>query len=201
MGITERRNREKLRMRRSILDAAMKLFVEDGYDNVSIRKIAKRIEYSPATIYLYFTDKDEIFFQLHQEAFSKFLAVQKETLKIQNPMARLAKQGANYLEFAQKHPEHYDLMFIIKAPLRKLKTEWNCGFESFDILRQTIAECIDQGHLGNNNVDVVAIHVWANVHGLASLIIRDRLAMIPEDLLPQLLQEVMAFGTETLANR
>ena len=58
MGINERKQREKEVMRGSILDTAMKLFLEEGFQNVSIRRIAEKIEYSPATIYLYFRNKD-----------------------------------------------------------------------------------------------------------------------------------------------
>ncbi|MBI2419199.1 MAG: helix-turn-helix transcriptional regulator, partial [Ignavibacteriales bacterium] len=57
MGISERKEREKSEMRELVLQTALKLFIDKGYDNVSIRKIANVIEYSPGTIYLYFKDK------------------------------------------------------------------------------------------------------------------------------------------------
>jgi DNA-binding transcriptional regulator YbjK len=55
MGIAERKEKQKAEIRKMILDASMKLFVEEGFENVSIRKIADLIEYSPTTVYLYFT--------------------------------------------------------------------------------------------------------------------------------------------------
>lgn len=61
MGIKERYDRDREAVRRSILDAARDLFVSEGYQNVSIRKIAERIEYSPAALYGYFPSKDDIF--------------------------------------------------------------------------------------------------------------------------------------------
>jgi len=61
MGIAERKEKQKLEIRKLILDASMKLFIDEGYDNVTIRKIADLIEYSPTTVYLYFKDKDEIY--------------------------------------------------------------------------------------------------------------------------------------------
>ena len=69
MGIKERQGRDREAIRRAILDAARDLFVRDGYQNVSIRKIAERIEYSPAAIYGYFPSKDDIFFALAEEGF------------------------------------------------------------------------------------------------------------------------------------
>src|SRR5215471_903047 len=69
MGIKERHERDRESVRRAILDAARDLFVAEGYQNVSIRKIAERIEYSPAAIYSYFRSKDDIFFALAEEGF------------------------------------------------------------------------------------------------------------------------------------
>ena len=69
MGVKERQEREREAVSRAILDAARDLFVAEGYHNVSIRKIAERIEYSPAAIYSYFPSKDDIFFALAEEGF------------------------------------------------------------------------------------------------------------------------------------
>ena len=60
MGIKERQERDRETVRRSILEAARDLFVSEGYQNVSLRKIADRIEYSPAAIYGYFPSKDDL---------------------------------------------------------------------------------------------------------------------------------------------
>ena len=78
MGIFERKERDKQGMRKLILDSAMSLFLEEGFGNVSIRRIAESIEYSPATIYLYFRDKDEILFALHNEGFEELFRRQKK---------------------------------------------------------------------------------------------------------------------------
>jgi len=69
MGIKERQERDREAVRRAILDAARDLFVAEGYDNVSIRKIAERIEYSPAAIYGYFPSKDDIFLRSRKKGF------------------------------------------------------------------------------------------------------------------------------------
>ena len=74
MGTKERQEREREAVRRKILDAATELFVAEGYHNVSIRKIADRIEYSPAALYSYFPGKDDIFFALAEEGFRALAA-------------------------------------------------------------------------------------------------------------------------------
>src|SRR5215216_6461878 len=74
MGPKQRREREKETLRQEILDAARDLFVTEGYQNVSMRKIAEKIEYSPTTIYLYFRDKADLLFQICEETFSSLLS-------------------------------------------------------------------------------------------------------------------------------
>ena len=71
MGIEERRDRERQAITDSILDAARELFLAEGYPSVSIRKIAERIEYSPAAIYSYYPSKDDIFLALAKEGFHR----------------------------------------------------------------------------------------------------------------------------------
>lgn len=71
MGIKERRNIEKVEMKEKIKDAAIELIEQEGYEKLSIRKIAAKIEYSPTTIYLYYKDKAEIITDMSDELYSK----------------------------------------------------------------------------------------------------------------------------------
>src|ERR1700752_2208141 len=112
MGITERRAREKEVLRTKILDAAGQLFVEEGFPNVSLRKIADRIEYSPATIYLYFRDKNELFTSLCYDTFSQ---LKEELERIETSekdyVAGLREGLRFYIQFGLEHPHHYMLTF------------------------------------------------------------------------------------------
>src|ERR1044071_8476533 len=120
MGIAERKEKQKAEIRKMILDASMILFVEEGFSNVSIRKIADLIEYSPTTVYLYFKDKDEILFNLHELGFQKMAEYNTSLWDIKNPLLRLHKMGENYIQFGLQNPEFYDLMFIQRAPMDAL---------------------------------------------------------------------------------
>ena len=75
MGVKERREREKSEVRDKILDAARELFIAEGYEGVSMRKVADRIEYTPTTIYGYFADKEDLFRQLCHEDFARLAEV------------------------------------------------------------------------------------------------------------------------------
>src|SRR5437870_13726763 len=79
MGVQERRARRKEGVREEILDAARTLFVKEGYEHVSMRKIAEKVEYAPGTIYLYFRDKAEILDRICEETFAR-LAIRLEAI-------------------------------------------------------------------------------------------------------------------------
>ncbi len=140
MGIAERKEKEKREMRELILETAKRLFLEEGFARVTIRRIAEKIEYSPATIYLYFRDKNEILFSLHAEGFEKFYKRQQTILSVKDPWKRLRKHGEVYISFAMENPEYYDLMFIMRAPVKELKAkkEWEVGMRSYEFLKENI---------------------------------------------------------------
>ncbi len=182
MGINERKEREKVEMRKQILDTAMKLFLEEGFHNVSLRRIAEKIEYSPATIYLYFKDKDEILYSLHTAGFEELYKRQQETLTITNTRERLIKHGEVYLRFGLENPEYYNLMFIMRSPARKFpaKDEWDAGMRSYDIFRGDVKRGMDEGILRQADVDMVTFALWTQVHGIVALMLRHRCPMFEE---------------------
>lgn len=181
MTIQERKALEKNEMREAILAAAKNLFLSEGYEKTSIRGIAEQIAYSPATIYQYFEDKDDIFLAIHLRAFDELLSRMKNADTIPNPLERLEVLGKIYIAFALENPELYDLMFCMHAPMASLHTkkkDWNCGFATYDYLRNTLQECANQGLIRNTNIDLLTISAWAQLHGLLSLHIHERYQML-----------------------
>lgn len=192
MGITERKEREKQEMRDLILDVATAMFIEEGYDKTSIRKIANKIEYSPATIYLYFKDKDEIFHAIHDKGFDKFFALMQATGAIENPFDRLIKLSDLYIDFAYENPEYYDLMFIMRAPMEALthsNEDWTCGFRAYDALKGIIKDCIEQGYMKEMDIEIAAMSIWSFKHGMTSLAIRNRFKMYSEQEVKKMMKE------------
>jgi AcrR family transcriptional regulator len=179
MGIVDRKEKQKTAIRALILDASMKLFVAHGFDNVSIRKIAELIEYSPTTVYLYFKDKNEIFYHLHELGFKHFLDLNRNLEDIHHPLLQLHKMGENYIRFGLENPEFYDIMFIQQGPMEALKqmenADWTNGDAALDRLKKTVEACMQQGLIQPSNVEAVALGIWGMVHGLVSLAIRQRI--------------------------
>ena len=172
-GSKQRRAREKEGLREEILDAARTLFVKDGYESVSIRKIADKIEYAPGTIYLYFHDKAEILDRICEETFSKLLrkmeAIQHDTTA---PLDKLRRGLRTYIQFGLENPNHYVLTFIqAKAHLQSRSVFETTCKKAFACLRQCVQESIDAGLLVSNDGDELAQTLWAGIHGLTSVLI------------------------------
>ena len=194
MGIAERREREKQELRDKILTAAEKMFREEGFEKTTLRKIAKAIEYSVGTIYLYFKNKDEILFALHEEGFNLLNNALAPSAKIDHPVQRLRDMGTRYMEFAVTHKEYYDLMFVQPAPMNIIEEKWDgeaietlqhakwtTAMKSFGMLYETVKACIDQGYFKLTDYNVAAFSIWSMVHGMATLAVCDRLGnMFPQ---------------------
>jgi AcrR family transcriptional regulator len=180
MAIKERKEREKQDMRNLIIDSATQLFLKQGYDKTSIRNIAEDIEYSPATIYLYFKDKDEIFYDIHENGFAILDKLFRAHDVIENPFERLRAVGKTYVQFAFDNPDYYDLMFIMRAPMSKIKNEekWVAGDCAFGYVLETLTDCLEQKLIKPADKYVTAISVWSFTHGLVSLYVRERMCIL-----------------------
>ncbi|MBE0645542.1 MAG: TetR/AcrR family transcriptional regulator [Bacteroidetes bacterium] len=189
MTTTDRREREKEQMRRRIMDAAMELFVKEGYGSVSMRYIAAAIEYSPATIYLYFRDKDDIFYALLQDGFRLLTERQEAVQSITDPLERLAAHGRAYVDFALEHPELYEIMFSLRGPEVHMKADadFETTGDSYGILRRNVRECQEVGHFAGQHPEIVAFALWSLVHGAASLSTNGRMDMLPPEMRRMLL--------------
>jgi len=183
MGIADRKEREKLEMKRLIMEASMRMFLEVGYEKTSIRNIAEKIEYSPATIYLYYKDKDELLYDLQAQAFEQLFEVFKEKATGRSPLKKLEQLSKAYVQFGLEKPDLYDLMFIIRSPMKKLEKEdgtdaWDNGDNCFNFLLDIIQQGIDQKQLRFKDKLVAALSIWSMVHGLVSLHVRCRMKVM-----------------------
>ena len=177
MGTHERRDREKQQLRRKILAAARKLFVERGYEAVTMREIARAIEYSPTAIYLHFRDKKAVMDAICDE---DFLALAKRFWKIGavvDPVERIRQAGLAYAEFGLRHPHHYRLMFLAPHPPHRVEDSalehGNPDQDAYAFLRGAVSEAIAAGRFrrGLDDADLVSQLVWSAIHGLVALVV------------------------------
>ncbi len=174
MGVKERRTREKEQLRRQILSAARELFVNEGYESVSMRKIANKIEYSPTTIYLYFEDKADLLDSVCKETLLDLLNT-LERLKedTSDPVEALRKSGKAYVEFGLKYPQDYKLTFVIRPQFQKGLglQQGSVGEKVFDYLRAMVSECIRQKAFRQVDLETTGQALWSAVHGVTLLLI------------------------------
>src|SRR5687767_1369548 len=179
MGTKERHDRERQAVTDSILSAARDLFVAEGYQSVSIRKIAERIEYSPAAIYSYFASKDDIFLALAEEGFHRLDARVRGAMKTGDPLENVRGCWWAFYQFSQDEPAYFELMFVDRS-VPRITQEWD-GFEFLQGMLgnavDAIQKAIDAGAFPKTLSPNVAMHMlWAVLIGPAVVGIRHRLA-------------------------
>jgi AcrR family transcriptional regulator len=174
MGVAERKSRRKESIRQEILDAARDLFVSEGYDSVSIRKVAERIEYAPGTIYLYFHDKAEILDTLCRQTFEKLRArleaIQKDP---GDPVDALRRGLRTYIQFGLDNPNHYMVTFVVAKSQAEIaqRSGATAGQACFDCLRAIVRQNIEGGYINGGEVEETAQALWAAIHGVTALLV------------------------------
>jgi AcrR family transcriptional regulator len=181
VGVAERREREREQLRQDIIIAARDLLLEQGLSGLSMRAIAERIEYSPATLYLYFKDKDELVGEVIHTGFELMHEVAQEELERTGAGASAAEQytalGRAYARFALENPAYFRVMFELPAtaglchPAPCPRPE--SGFEqTVEVVGRAIAE----GELRGPDARRTAVIGWGLVHGLTTLYLAGHLS-------------------------
>jgi AcrR family transcriptional regulator len=166
-------DREKLRT--SILDAARTLFVERGIEAVSMREIAKQINYSATTLYNHFADKEALLQAVCDEDFLALASNLREIMQLPDLIARIKAFSRAYAIFALQHPNHYRLMFMTpRVPCNQDITKIQRGNTEQDAYAQlmlVVKDAFDAGLFKPEitNFELIAQTMWASTHGVCSL--------------------------------
>ena len=175
MSISERRERDRQKVRTKILDAARELFAREGYDAVTMRRIAETIEYSPTTIYLHFKDKDALIRELCRVDALSLSQAFTHVATEPDPLERLRKLGMAYVAFGMNHPNHYRLMFMSN----RLNEEdqlaemghGNPETDGYQLLFNTFQQALSDQRLRPELTDphMLSQAFWASVHGVVAI--------------------------------
>lgn len=185
MGIAERREREKEALRTRMVEAARDIVSEEGLDALSMRAIAERIEYSPATIYLYFRDKDALLREVVEVGFGRMGEYIAEELAVVGEDALPGEQylalGRGYVRFAIENTAYFRVMFELPK-VAQIDPEMCTGGGGLNVDSPrdfgiaTVQRAIDAGHFQLPDARRGALVGWAQVHGLTSLYLGGHLA-------------------------
>jgi AcrR family transcriptional regulator len=180
-----RRARERQQLRARILDAARELFAAEGYDAVTIRRVAEQVEYTPPVIYQHFADKAALIREICLNDWREFASTFHDLSGVADPLERLAEMGRRYVDFALAHPNQYRLMFMTPppadTPVDKMaldpEARGNPDLDANAALRQHVDDAHREGRFNPDLDDPAAIaHVlWQSLHGIVSMhIARDQ---------------------------
>ncbi len=179
MTIQSRRARQKAQLRQEIIDAARDILAREGYAQLSMRKVAERIEYSPTAIYLHFEDKRDLVFQVCEETFGR-LVTELGTLdtEFKDPIERLRHGMHRYVAFGLRHPQHYLATFVavpqeqLPEDIERYNNPDSNGMHALGILRACVVACIESHAFRPVDADVTSRALWTNLHGVTSLLIQ-----------------------------
>lgn len=172
-----RRERERVEMMERIMSVAREMFVRDGYEAVTLRKIARAIEYSPAAIYQYFKDKQALVLAIIQTDYLALYDTLLECLEIDDPVERIIEMARRYAIWGISHPNHYRLL-LLPPPAWTMQSQhimYQDGSpldkDALNLLNSFVAEGIRRGMLKEKYADpkLVAATLWAGIHGLVLL--------------------------------
>lgn len=173
MGSRERRDRDKLETRRLILDTARTLFTQKGFEAVTMRMIAQKIEYSPTAIYVHFEDKEALMRELSALDFASLSESVLRARAVKDPFERLRRCGRAYVTFALEHPNQYRLLFMTpKGDARAKPVDFDDPQSSaYAMLKEGVQFAIESKAFkpALKDADMIAQVLWTSLHGLISL--------------------------------
>lgn len=180
MGITERREAEKEAIRNKILDAAGRILAQDGYESLSIRKIANEIEYSPGIIYHYFKDKAEIIATVVDEGYGRILKKLSEvSVDVENPDKSIENTLRAYIELMLETPEQFKAVMLNDMPgvadkVNMLDEGISKERKSIQGLCRIVALGMEKGKFREMDVELTSQIIWTSTHGLLSRLILEK---------------------------
>ncbi len=169
--------RRRLKVREMILSAAERVFAQDGAEGLSIRRLAEKIDYSPAAIYKYFESKDELVDELKEVFFARLLENVHKIADTSRAFPERARDCiSTYVRLAIDKPHHYSAAFSGQWKSSRAGDDGGDTGESnraraFTVLRGIVQEGIDTGFFrADLDVSLTAKSVWVSMHGLAIMI-------------------------------
>lgn len=158
--------------REKILGCACDLYLSEGLDGFSMRKLAKHVGVTAPALYRHFESREQVLADLVREAHREFASSLYRALEGRTPEERFFRAGEAYLDFALKHPRWYELLFLSPehmgmAELPDDIEAMGCGLHQFWVDR--VRECMDAGILREGDPIQVSLTMWGHAHGLLSL--------------------------------
>jgi AcrR family transcriptional regulator len=170
-GLRAPRDHYRSVLRRAILDAAREAFVREGFEGVSMRRLAEKVGCSHGNLYLHFKDKQDLFYCLVEESFDEFFAGMRalaESARGGDVVELVRKMGRAYVAFGVANPSVYEFAFLLRRPHEDPARKPHATYER---VRSLVQRCLDEKRFRPMEVDAASQALWAAAHGITSLLI------------------------------
>ncbi|MBI5932059.1 MAG: TetR/AcrR family transcriptional regulator [Chloroflexi bacterium] len=165
------RQKRHEKSQQSILDVAAKLIGEHGYENLSLREVARQADYSPAALYEYFKSKEDILFALSEQIGLQMLELMNEAPASLPPYERITQLGQIYIRFAISHPEKFQLMNSLSSRRRSL-AEPISATSPYNLVLDAVKAAIKSSDIKlprGAHAEEITYSLWAIIHGISML--------------------------------
>lgn len=189
-----------------ILACACEVYLKDGLEGFSMRKLARQVGVTAPALYRHYQNKEHVLADVVREAFREFTGYLYRALEGRTPWERLTRAGEGYIEFALEHPRWYEILFIapdhmgMEALPDDLEAQ-GCAVHQFWVDR--VRECMDAGLLRQGDPLQTSLTMWAHVHGLVTLYNHGHFRLDAEAFRAQVrasgARMLMGLATETFA--
>lgn len=158
--------------RERILAHACDLYLSDGLDGFSMRKLARAVGVTAPALYRHFENKEQLLHDVMVQAYEQFAHYLYRALAGTTPRERIRMAGEAYLDFALEHPKLYDILFATPATsgLRTASEQLeSLGCAVGQFWHDRVRECMDTGILAEGDPEAVSVTMWGHAHGLVTL--------------------------------
>jgi AcrR family transcriptional regulator len=172
MMVAPRRPRGRDSVRAALTEAAREVLAEEGYEGLTIRRLAERAEYSLGTVYGYFADKDDLLYALVRDDFIRLTERLRACRDADTGAAAVRSILLSYVRMGLERPQSYEIMFMLRPRLARRNASDESGEDdegAYGIFRGCIVDAIERGEFRREDPDVLAQMLWAAAHGLVSL--------------------------------
>lgn len=170
MSIAERRTREKLALREKILQTAWEIVKRDGWQSLSIRKIADAIDYSVPVIYDHFANKEAILMEFGKQGFCLMIKrMLSAKSKAATPEEQLKAIATAYWNFAFRNKEYYQLIWGMNIPSCGMERCIPDRFDFKDLVNGPVNDIMAKAGKGEDVAGIKYHTFWSILHGLISI--------------------------------
>lgn len=169
---------KKQSLRLQIIEAAREVLLAEGYRNLSLRKIARKIDVSATSIYLHFDSKDDLVHCLIEQAIKRLNSHLQVALPEEgNPIKKLEKLAWTYVDFALNRPREYQVIYLVSSDemTRYPKEKFRKARQGYELVLQVLEEGIKEGIIKEKKPIIASYTFWAQLHGVLSVVLSKRL--------------------------